>query len=401
MPLPSLDELFDLRTLMLGQGLLLIATGPCLLFAARLMRQFRALPLWAAVFLLQGAGFVLSCLRGYIDPAIAVFGSNLLLFAGQTLVPLALSRDLDQPFPLGRLGLLQGLLVLLFCHAYWIDPWTALRTVAATGFGAVSLLSGARIVYRHLHGPDASQASSGMLLTLFAIGAMSLCGMLMALHQTFFLPRPIESFPGAVMWSEGNPRLVLTIILSLCSMGLAFSVILHVALRLNRELSHQAHHDGLTGLYNRPMFEELAQAALARHQRSHEPCALLFLDLDHFKHINDAHGHAAGDHVLRCFAALLRRELRRSDIIARFGGEEFCVLLPATSASDARLIAERLVTATRAMLPAWESASIPLSTSIGLALRKDPLCLQTLLAAADKALYAAKRAGRDRVVLAT
>lgn len=397
----SLVQLFDLRTLMVSQGLMLVATSLGFALAAVLMRQFRALPVWTVVFLFQGLGLVLSSLRGAVDPEVAVLLSNLLLFGGQLPIPFALAKDLDQNFARGRFLILSTLGILLFGYGYWIQPWTELRTVTISALGAMTYLQGSLIVRRHLQTPEALPIAWGIQMPLLIVGFICTTGLLLSGWQITHFPPAPEPYLGAQLIAEGNPRLPLLMIGSLCIIGLAFSVILHVALRLNCELQHKASHDALTGLCNRQMFEQLAERALARHRRGGGHCALLFMDLDHFKNVNDLHGHAAGDHVLSAFAKLLRQELRHSDVIARFGGEEFCALLPDTTLAQAQQIAERICESTRKLSPVWQQMPITISTSIGLALSAPQSSeLLPLLAAADGALYAAKRAGRACVKLA-
>jgi diguanylate cyclase (GGDEF)-like protein len=163
------------------------------------------------------------------------------------------------------------------------------------------------------------------------------------------------------------------------------------------ELSRLATTDGLTGLANRRRFtEQLAQATASARRYGH-PLSLLFLDLDHFKSVNDTHGHGVGDRVLQEVARLLADRARSTDLVARIGGEEFAVLLPSTDAAGARLFADDLCARVRT----HDFGDLPrVTASIGLAqFRPEPgddrgACL---FSEADRALYAAKTAGRDRV----
>ncbi|MEW6693744.1 MAG: GGDEF domain-containing protein [Pseudomonadota bacterium] len=173
----------------------------------------------------------------------------------------------------------------------------------------------------------------------------------------------------------------------------------------NRQLQAQHHElqalatrDPLTGLLNRRAFEHEAQQALARARRQRHPLALLMLDVDHFKAINDRHGHPAGDAALRQVAACMAEAIRQTDPLARLGGEEFVLLLPDTGADQAWHLAEKLRHTLEQMpLPA---IGAPLTVSIGLvtvAADAAPT-LEGLLQQADQALYAAKRQGRNRTV---
>ena len=130
------------------------------------------------------------------------------------------------------------------------------------------------------------------------------------------------------------------------------------------------------------------------------PLTLLMLDVDRFKSVNDTYGHAAGDDVLRAVAEVLRAEVRTIDLPARQGGEEFVVLLPGTNADGGRETAERIRTALAAREVATDAGVLRVTTSVGVAEWAAPLSADELLDAADRALYAAKEGGRNRVVVA-
>jgi diguanylate cyclase (GGDEF)-like protein len=153
--------------------------------------------------------------------------------------------------------------------------------------------------------------------------------------------------------------------------------------------------DSLTGLWNRRAFDRRLREEWNRHSRSGHALALLMVDLDHFKRVNDDFGHAAGDEVLKLAARVTQQTVRVSDFVARFGGEEFAVILPAGEAAAALTVATKL----RSALQAAHWPQRPVTASIGVASlapdrHTDP---HGLLARADHALYAAKHAGRDRV----
>jgi len=167
------------------------------------------------------------------------------------------------------------------------------------------------------------------------------------------------------------------------------------------ELRRLATHDALTGLLNRRAFERILAEERDRTQRFGHPFAVVLLDLDHFKAVNDRHGHPAGDAVLREVAARLFGSLRSVDRLARFGGEEFVAILVEVDRAGAREVAQRIVASVAAIpVPAGPGLALPLTVSAGVALfPEDGRNEQEIVAAADRALYAAKRAGRNRVVL--
>ncbi len=171
-----------------------------------------------------------------------------------------------------------------------------------------------------------------------------------------------------------------------------------------RKLQDQSHTDALTGLRNRRFFDERLLEEFARAQRYSNPVALMMLDLDLFKQVNDLHGHQAGDVVLREAAALIRASLRDPDICARYGGEEFAVILPMTHMSGALTVAERVWRALGSKVysvtgPAGAPAELHVTASIGVAFfpAKDVTTAELLVRYADEALYQAKRDGRNMI----
>lgn len=164
-------------------------------------------------------------------------------------------------------------------------------------------------------------------------------------------------------------------------------------------LDELAHKDGLTGLGNRRAFDETFQEIRARAQRHSEPAALLALDIDHFKRINDTFGHAAGDEVLRAIAEMMAQVLRPFDKAFRVGGEEFMMLLPRADAAKGREIAERIRETIASTPVKFNGEMIHVSVSVGVAELLESLELARLMEKADNALYRAKESGRNQVVV--
>lgn len=167
-----------------------------------------------------------------------------------------------------------------------------------------------------------------------------------------------------------------------------------------RALKQAAMRDGLTGALNRSGFTRLAAAEIGRSAERGEAYAVLLLDLDHFKRINDTHGHAIGDEVLMGAAAAAARCLGPRDLFCRYGGEEFAALLPGASPELAAIVAERILRAVRGVTVETPAGALRPTTSIGIAGRTGADDLGTLMRAADIALYRAKREGRDRAEMA-
>ena len=184
------------------------------------------------------------------------------------------------------------------------------------------------------------------------------------------------------------------------STAIAFSLFGYLLGRQADWLAALSETDALTGLANARALVDRLEKELARSRRYRQPLALLFVDLDGLKRINDGHGHAAGDHAIRRAAHVIQSELRQPDLGARWGGDEFAVVAPSTSHAAALALAERI----RALV-ADQRTAVPLTASIGVA-TIDPVAdgdvpgAAALMRAADAALYEAKRRGRNRVVAA-
>jgi diguanylate cyclase (GGDEF)-like protein len=168
-----------------------------------------------------------------------------------------------------------------------------------------------------------------------------------------------------------------------------------------RRLRAQTVIDPLTGLHNRRFLDEALPRELARAQREGSELAVAMLDIDYFKQLNDTHGHDAGDQVLRAVAEAIRDALRESDLVCRFGGEEFTVLLPATKPEHAPGKVQAVCDGIRAMRIAYHGAELRVTLSAGVAMApRDGISAEAVVRAADAALYRAKREGRDRVCVA-
>ena len=168
---------------------------------------------------------------------------------------------------------------------------------------------------------------------------------------------------------------------------------------MRSELRRLATTDSLTGVFNRRQFFDKAREEFKRHRRYGHTFVLLLMDLDHFKKINDTYGHPVGDAVLQLFVASCRQVLRQTDIFGRTGGEEFCAILPETRASDAFQVADRLRVRVAGTAIPVEDGAAQFTVSIGLTeLQPADESLRSTIRRADRALYAAKGGGRNRVV---
>ncbi len=286
-------------------------------------------------------------------------------------------------FPWLMAGLCLGFCALLAALDQWVTPST-------TPFLAGCVLVGLLL---HLRPSDA--------LTLYPLACL---GFLWAVQKT-------QPDPQQLLSNQVNG-------LTASMMGCALAIMLwrnfatitaqHALLdkvnqelqQKQRELERLTRQDGLTGLYNRNTFIELTRQELDRAQRQGSQTAVLLLDLDHFKRINDSHGHPAGDAVLCHVAQLINSTLRSTDLVGRLGGEEFVVLLPATPLADACRLAEKVRTRLQATPTPWNGGTIVNTVSVGVAggSAKQRRSFENLYEEADQSMYLAKQRGRNQVV---
>jgi two-component system cell cycle response regulator len=166
-----------------------------------------------------------------------------------------------------------------------------------------------------------------------------------------------------------------------------------------RQMYESALRDGLTKVFNRRYFTDHLEKEFAYALRHSTPLALIFIDIDHFKEVNDTHGHAAGDYVLSELSAMLSTLLRTEDVLARFGGEEFTILCRGTDLAGVKIVAERLRASVERRRFEFSGTRVPVTISVGVIAIPDPSVIDdaAFLAGADKAMYEAKRSGRNRV----
>ena len=170
--------------------------------------------------------------------------------------------------------------------------------------------------------------------------------------------------------------------------------------KLQEKLSDMAVRDPLTGLFNRRYMEETLRRELSRAARDDGPLSLVIMDIDHFKHLNDTHGHQAGDHVLKTLASLLLSQMRSEDVACRYGGEEFVAILPGAPLAAAAQRAESWRSALEALAMEYEGALLKCTLSVGVSeFPRHGISGDELLSHADSGLYMAKRAGRNRVMI--
>lgn len=189
------------------------------------------------------------------------------------------------------------------------------------------------------------------------------------------------------------------IVYQVVALAFQLALVALVVAQFVSQLQSASRQDGLTGLLTRRAFDEALDTEVQRSRRMGEPFSVMMIDVDRFKDINDRHGHAAGDRALQHLGMLLAAHMRDIDRVGRYGGEEFVVLLPATTLPDAVITAERLRQKVQSLPPRWQDRGLALTVSIGVSQwRSQGDDVASLLARADAALYRAKQTGRNCVM---
>ena len=195
------------------------------------------------------------------------------------------------------------------------------------------------------------------------------------------------------------PNLLLFIPAFIC--GSTIFIFLRYVIDLNEQLRELAHKDPLTGLLNRRFAFDIMTKQWLFLSRKHQQACIIMTDIDHFKSVNDGHGHQVGDQALILFAQTLEDELRKYDLACRYGGEEFLLFLPDTSIEQAAAVAERIRARIESSELSTETTVFSITASFGVASTKDTSAIEKTVNLADNALYQAKHSGRNKVVCST
>jgi diguanylate cyclase (GGDEF)-like protein len=357
-------------------------------YVSRSYPNFGAARYWAAGAYFAGAGAALSMLRDSVDPLVTIaLGGGLLMFACW-LGAMGVERFYDR-----RVSWVPALLVTalstlgLVVFKLWHDDM-AIRIFSYSLGQSVALALLLRIALseRQARGNPGARLAAGVAVLGIAVHAIRSAAALI-------------QFGGDLTFVQFNGfQAAMVLALVFLSMVWNFGFLLMAIDRLRGEVAILALVDDLTGIANRRHLLQRLSEECALSQRSRAPFALLAIDLDGFKEINDRFGHGAGDECLRLFTCAAQSRLRPGDMLARAGGDEFCIVLPATALPEAAGIARRVLETCRETFARWEGAAIPISASVGVAQWSVLVGAypERLIAAADQALYAAKKQGKNR-----
>lgn len=370
-----------------------LALGVVWAYVARTYPNLNAARYWAAAAFTAVVGMSISLLRALMDiePLIPIVFGNGLMLLSTSFAAMGVSRFYGQP-PRWRseFAVVGAGVAAMAIFTVWHDS-IAIRIAI---YGALQSISVASTVPLALSRSNGGRTAGGWLsatlavLVIAAHGIRGLCGLLQAGGNMDFV-------------DLNHVQAALLLVLVFLAMCWNFGFLVMAIDRLREEVAELALVDDLTGVANRRHLVQRLSEECALAHRTQKPFALLAVDLDGFKKINDGHGHAAGDDCLRHFTLMTQSKLRPGDLLARSGGDEFSVVLPATSLSEASAIAHRILEACRADAAACMPGEVTIAASIGVAqwLPRIGQYPERLIAAADQALYVAKNDGKNRFAI--
>jgi diguanylate cyclase (GGDEF)-like protein len=367
-----------------------LALGLIWAYVMRSYPKFEAARFWTGSAFAAAVGAALATLRFATDwdsllPLLA--GGTVLIFAA-CLGAMGVKRFYGQPVTWRGTALITGLScagLTFFIFGYDSMP---MRILIYSVGQSLPLALTLKLLLSRQNGRanPGGRLAAIVAMIIIAIYALRAAGSLLQLGGEISFVRfsPVQS--------------ALILMLVFLSMAWNFGFLLMAIDRLRNEVADLALLDDLTGVGNRRHLLARLTQECAKSARSGEPFALLVVDLDGFKAINDTHGHAAGDACLQHFTLMAQTRLRPSDILARTGGDEFCILLPASTLREGAMIARRVLEVCREDAAGCVGADVPISLSIGVAqwTREIGPFPDRLMAAADHALYAAKNDGKNR-----
>jgi diguanylate cyclase (GGDEF)-like protein len=392
-----MNEVLHVDHAALGIVLLIVTliNGWTMIFVRIWQHDYRGPLWWALTNFFLFASFLTTGLRGTdMPPPYAAF-ANATYVIGLICLAQGFYEFFDARMPRRFYGVWFGIWVVVGNYFSFVVPDLAARLAIATLFTIVVSVDVVALIRRH--------AGPGLRLAYYATAAIfPLAIALMVLR----LVGALSAYGISIGYTYAEVNTLIVLIAIVMTLGLTFGQVMMISARFQTDLrsyadrfKFEAMHDPLTGAGNRRLFVDQAVRLLAIRQRHVRPFSLISLDLDLFKKVNDAHGHAVGDKVLQAVSGALRQNLRGEDVLARVGGEEFAILMPETAYDEALAAAERHRVAIEALSIPHRKGEIRITCSFGVTegLPDDP-APDAIMARADEALYDAKKTGRNRVV---
>jgi diguanylate cyclase (GGDEF)-like protein len=365
-----------------------LALGLIWAYVLRSYPAFEAARFWAGSASAGAFGATIAMLRFAVDSMAPLLAGGTVLIFASCLAAMGIKRFYGQPVSWTATAVITGLSFAgmgFFIVGYDCMP---IRILIYSLGQSVPLALTLKLLLSRQDGRDNPGARLAGIVAIVIIALYAARSVGAMLHAggdySIFQSNPVQ-------W-------VLVLMLVFLSMALNFGFLLMAMDRLRNEVADLALLDDLTGVGNRRHLLQRLTEECARSERSGEPFALLVIDLDGFKGINDTHGHAAGDACLQHFTLMAQTRLRPGDMLARTGGDEFCIVLPSSTLREGAMIARRVIEACRDDAAGCVGADIPIAVSIGVAqwTRTMGAFPDRLIAAADHALYAAKNEGKNR-----
>lgn len=368
------------------------ALGVVWIYVVRSYPNLQAARFWTASALVAALGAAVAMTRGAIDPEARLLmlvplliGGSILVFA-ICLAAMGIKQFYGKPMSWRSTALIVSLNFVGLAYFVWQDNM-AMRILIYSFFQSVPIVMTLPLLMsrenRQKH-PGAYMA--GMIAV-----------MMIAVYVVRSAAALLQIGGNVSLIDFNQTQAVLILVLVFLSMMWNFGFLLMTIDRLRAEVADLAMFDDLTGVANRRQLLARLDEECARSGRTSDAFALLMIDLDGFKDINDTHGHAAGDECLRLFTRVAGNRLRTGDLLARMGGDEFCVVLPATTLREGAMVARHVLEACQSETVLWNGVSLALSASIGVAQWRSEIGLNAdrLIAAADRALYMAKKDGKN------
>lgn len=379
----------DIKTLMFLCSITAIIMGFTILVTAQTLPQIQGVTKWAWGCGAQSIAWMLIFLRGSINEYFSTVIAYTLLLLSMVFFYQALMAFKEKPFSKKIFYSLIGLAFVLFNIFTYIYPNPILKTVTIALIGSfLAFLSSYLLFFNRENKTKISERIMG--IGFFVIGLSPLFTLLTITLNSYKMSTVLS---GIIIQNISFAFIFIAILI------LTSSFMLMINDKFLGEILRLATMDSLTEIYNRAAMEKLIEKEIDRSKRYNLPMSLLLLDLDHFKKINDTYGHQTGDFTLQKMVSVIVNVLRDHDMIGRFGGEEFTVLLPDTDLVNAHIVAERIRDIVAKTSVTAGSKSFNLTISIGLAaLNVHEDDFQELFRRADLGLYKAKQTGRNRVV---
>ena len=366
-----------------------LALGLIWSYVARSYPRFEAARFWTGSAFAAAAGAALASLRmvdhASLLPLLA--GGTTLIFAA-CLASMGIKRFYDRQVSWRLTALITGSTFVILSFFILVYDSVQIRILVYSVAQTIPMALTLKLLLSGQNGRVSPGARLAGLVSILIISLYALRAGVTLLHVG-----------GDFSYISSNPaQSVVVLVLMFLSMSWNFGFLLMAMDRLRNEVADLALLDDLTGVGNRRLLLQRLSEECARSDRSGEPFALLVIDLDGFKAINDTHGHAAGDACLQHFTLMAQTRLRTGDMLARTGGDEFCVVLPSSRLREGSMIARRILDVCRMDAEACVGTDIPISLSIGVAqwTREIGSFPDRLMAAADHALYEAKNSGKNR-----